>query len=343
MSAPDRSFIDPVTLGAPRLTAREVERWRGDGFALVDGLLPLELISQAAADAHAAFPAQPPEGSPGGFGSGQRFVFPGASNAHNALTLHPAMLAAVASLLDVPMTDLRLTQSDLWPKWGRAADGATGRNDDQRIHCDYPNHTLTHPPPWASPAAVEVIVYLSDVDACDGATALVAREGPEDPAYRYPIVDTPGVGDFPYIDDRAGAEAWLREHAPETAAFRAEHLYPRERYARYRPGTVLLYRHDLWHRGTPMRPGALRLAINLTYKRFDADYAVLHAGWPWANYRPGQPLERLIAGASIEQRAVLGFPAPGDRFWTAELIDAVEARYGLLGMDVSAYRAALGR
>ena len=54
---------------------------------------------------------------------------------------------------------------------------------------------------------------------------------------------------------------------PEAAAFRAEHLYPREAVANYRFGSVLLYRHDTWHRGRPVKPGTLRLAQNLTFTK----------------------------------------------------------------------------
>ena len=66
-----------------------------------------------------------------------------------------------------------------------------------------------------------------------------------------------------------------------------------------------------------------------------------HAVGAWAMYRRSQVMERLLAGATIEQRSVLGFPAPGHSYWNAETIAAVEARYGPVGMDVSPYTAAL--
>jgi hypothetical protein len=105
----------------------------------------------------------------------------------NSVTLHPSLLTAVATLLDTDVGDLRLTQSDVWAKYGvangsgdtdaaadvAAADVATtttttatttattatatatkkSNNMDQRIHCDYPNHMLTHPTPWEDPSA----------------------------------------------------------------------------------------------------------------------------------------------------------------------------------------------
>ena len=66
---------------------------------------------------------------------------------------------------------------------------------------------------------------------------------------------------------------YFRENDPTIYAFRQQ-LYSRERYVRYRPGTLLLYRHDLWHRGTPMKSdGAtaggdgMRLVLNMVFKK----------------------------------------------------------------------------
>ena len=58
-------------------------------------------------------------------------------------------------------------------------------------------------------------------------------------------------------------------------------------------------------------------------------------------YKLDQRMERIIAGSSVEQRAVLGFPAPGNNYWTTEKIDAVEARYGSFGFDANPYRDAM--
>ena len=55
-------------------------------------------------------------------------------------------------------------------------------------------------------------------------------------------------------------------------------------------------------------------------------------------YEPDKFMEKLIAKATVEQRTVLGFPAPGHDYWTAYTIAAVEARYAPFGMDMSPYR-----
>ena len=322
------------------LTDEQIRSWRVQGFCLVDGLLPAATLDRLRTDAATFFPEPdtPEAADIVGFGSGQRFVFPSPSTDFNAIVLAPELLGAVADLLGVVVPELRLTQADLWPKYGRPPSGAPHDNADQRIHCDYPNHTLTHPSRWDEPDAVEMIVYLDDVEECDGPTALVPRRGPDDPAYPWPIMATPGVEGVNYVNDRAQAEAHLREVAPEKAAFRAEHLYPREVHARYRMGTVLLYRHDLWHRGTVVRDGTRRLAMNLTIKRADAEWInTIHVGWAWSAYRPDHHLEQLIGTASVDQRTVMGFPAPGSRYWNPDTLAAVAARFAPWGFEPAPY------
>lgn len=304
-----------------------------------------ELLEELTRFAESVFPAP---GSPEAdaitdFGSLGQAKFPAPGRALNALTLHPRLLAAIAALLGVDVRELRLTQSELWPKYGRAEARSTDPfdNREQRIHVDYPNHSLVHPPPWSRPEAVELILYLSDAREAGGRTALVPRRGPEDPAYRWPMVGSPGIGALPYINDRDTAERELALANPELARWRAQ-LYARERYIDYRPGDVLFYRHDTWHRGTPITPGARRLAHNITYRLARAEWiSTLHAGWAWSAYRPDQSFERLLAGCSVDQRTVLGFPAPGSPYWCAQTLAAVEARYGCFGIDLEPYRAAL--
>ncbi len=327
-----------------KLQAAQVQRWREQGFALVHDLLPADLLRRVARDAEQAFPAPGTEAARQvtGFGSDQHFVFPSNSAACNQLTLHPSLLGAVVDLLNVSVTDVRLTQSDVWVKYGREPSAHNYDNADQRIHCDYPNHTLTHPPPWDQPDAVEIILYLAEYDDCEGATAVVPRSGADDPAYPWPITQTPGVNHLPYINDRQRAEVYLREHDPTVANFRQTHLYAREEQAQYRFGSVLFYRHDTWHRGTPVKLGARRLVANFTFRKAASEWInVLHPGWSWSMYRPDQMMESIIAKASVEQRAVLGFPPPGSSFWSSATIDAVEQRYAAFGIDMSPYRRAL--
>jgi hypothetical protein len=342
----DTRWIEPTAAltGDDVLTPAQVASWREAGYAFVAGLFPAELVAELHAAARATFPAPDTAeaASITDFGSGGRLTFPSRCEPFNAVTLHPRLLVAIAQLLGVESGALRLTQSDLWPKYGRRVHAnAPGDNDDQRMHVDYPNHTLVHPPPWTAPEAAELILYLDSVEDCGGATAVVPRQGADDPAYRWPIVDTPGVGELDWINDRGEAEAYLARVRPEIASFR-ESLYAREQRVRFSPGDVLFYRHDTWHRGTPLTPGHLRLAHNITYRLARAEWiSMLHTGWAWSAYGADRFLERLIAGASLAQRAVLGFPQPSSSYWCAETLAAVKARYGVFGMDTTPYQRAL--
>ncbi len=340
----NKLWLEPLQLSDNRLGADQLVSWRQQGYAFVDGLIPTSLIERAESDALAFFPKPQTSGAKhfNTFGSGQNFVFPSSSSAVNELTMAPELLIAVSALLGESLADLRLSQSDLWPKYG---DGSITKREDwteQRMHCDYPNHTLLHPPQWDNPEAVEIIIYLSDSEECGGATALVPREGPNDPAYTWPIFNMPGVQDRPYINSRVEAESYLAEYYPNIADFRAANLYPRERVARYRRGSVLFYRHDTWHRGRPVNDGTCRIVQNLTFKKADSEWLnVLHPGWCWSMYGKHQTMERWIAQASVEQRALLGFPKPGHSYWSFETVAAVEGRYGAFDIDMSPYRQAL--
>ena len=91
-----------------------------------------------------------------------------------------------------------------------------------------------------------------------------------------------------------------------------------------------------------MKPGTLRLAHNLTFRKAASEWInTLHIGWSWSAYRDDKFLERLIAGASLDQRAVMGFPQPGNDYWCEQTIEAVEARYGVFGFDGTPYREAM--
>ena len=331
--------LDDAPLGGD-----QVASWRERGAAVVHGLVPVGLVEAAGRHAREHYGVRTTD-RPGGFGSDGQLVFPSEVAAVDEITLHPRLMAAVGQLLDCAVRDLRLTQSDLWAKWGRSrpVDDAFD-NHDQRIHVDYPNHMLTHPPEWDRPEAVEMIVYMDHVESCDGATAVVLRDGDGDPAYQYPIVDTPGVGPYPWVNDRGRAEAVVSQVDPAVAQWRAEHLYAREQRVRFTPGTVLLYRLDTWHRGTPIRDGAMRVVQNITFRRAESEWiSTLHPGWSWSAYRPSQRFERMIAQCSVDQRTALGFPVPGHRYWTRATVEAVGRRFGVHGIDMTPYSTALDR
>lgn len=169
--------------------------------------------------------------------------------------LNMRLLRAVQQLLQTDDHGLRLTQCDLWGKRGSEETSFTKYcNSDQRVHCDYPNHTLVVPPSWDRPEVVSIIVYFDDSSVVGGETRVVPRSGPDDPAYTGSgadnrLLQTPGArGDLLWVNDRTHAEAYLAEAAPEVHRFREEHLYPRECKVGFETGSILFYRHDIWHR-----------------------------------------------------------------------------------------------
>jgi len=237
----------------------------------------------------------------------------------------------------------------VWPKLGRVLhsgvqESAKYSNANQRVHVDFPNHTLLVPPPFDKPEVVSIIIYYSNVEETGGPTALVPREGEDDEAYSgwpNPLLQTPGTGDIPWYNDKEYAENYLKETRPEIWEFRQK-LYQREVHSHFKVGTVLFYRHDLWHRGTPPFEGKLRLAHNIVFKAAASEWITCwETGWARSMYSPQLTLENLVAKATPQQRNCLAFPHPGHSYWTRPNIEAVRRRYGPLGMDMTPYEAAL--
>ena len=230
------------------LTAEQVASWQDRGFALVNGLLPDELI-HAALDEMSRDP-------PGPLSRGH--MFPSGLSSLNAISTHPRLRAVASQLLGT--SALTLLQSEAWSKVAPTlTTGLMGQsaysNSDQRMHMDYPNHYLTHPATWDEPEAVAGILYFDSEEDCGGATRVVARSGSTDAAYAWPYTSMPGTGGHAWFNDRESAEGYYEKAAPAVARFRRT-LYEREQVATYQPGTVLLYRYDTWHRGTPLKRGA---------------------------------------------------------------------------------------
>lgn len=281
--------------------------------------------------------------------------FPSTLESLNELMLDEKLLLAVSKLLGT--TDIFMTQGDAWLKHGVADDPETRSvfaSTDQRLHMDFPNHALTAPGDWYAPDAVAVILYLDDARQCDGRTAVVARRGKDDSAYRRPY-RMPGVGTLPWINDRASAEAYLEEKDAQLHAER-QAMYAREESVDYRIGTALLYRHDVWHRGTPVRIGASRCVVNLVFKRTTASWLnAWSTGTARFMYGIAEVLndknipptvgaiEIFFCSLSPRQRSVLGFPAPEDEYWTPVALEELEARWGSIGMDTTPYHRAAAR
>ncbi len=332
------------------LNEEQKQSWKENGFCLVNGLFEDSLLDDITNIAHSFYSLEKMTqggGYKADFGAmdNAEMVFPSTKPEYSALNkvpLHENILNAVVQLLNVKSTDeIRLSQCELWCKLGGDSVNITdaGNNEDQRMHIDGFNHYLTYPADWYHPEAVAMIIYYDDSEICGGETALVAREGPNDPAYHengdpsntFPLMLTPGGrGDFHWINNRYLAEKWFEENNPEVHAFRRT-LYEREKKAKFSRGTVLFYRLDLWHRGRPIHPGQIRRTHNLVFKKAGVDWINnWNTGPAKEMYTRTQTVEKLIAESTMKQRVVLGFPSANSDYWTPSTLAATKRRYSHL-------------
>ena len=313
------------------LSAEQVRQWREEGYVVIKGLVD---VTEAESAMKKLYPLEGKDGVKHDFGSGSDLQFPIKDcPALNNMTLSPTLIAAATQLLarkyeGLKPTVPKLLQSVAWAKFGDAPNASgSDSNHEQRIHMDYGNNTWLHPPPWDTPTAVAAIVYYSDVGHTGGGTAVTPRQGPEDPIYEYPYRHMPGQGViFPFVNNKDKAEALVKTISEKSYEIRKE-AYRREIKTQPAKGDVLLYRLDVWHRGTPVNPGTVRYVHNLLWALPDAPgmstwnpgYTVpMYYGW----------LEKYVASLEPIQLLSLGFPTAQHPYWTKQTVEGVKMRYG---------------
>ena len=338
------------------LSKKQIKQWRENGYLLLDNIFNVDIVQNAVKEIHDRVQSSSTSDFTS-IGGPDALEFPTGMSSLDSLSIDRSLITIVKELLNT--NEVLLTQAETWKKVGIdpeiSSDSSTSsgsssssgvidntfNNQDQRMHMDFPNHTILHPPPFHLPEAVACIIYLSNSDECGGATHIVPRLSEDDELYQWPYSNMPGFGAIPWINDRTLAEGYLNDHYPEVAAFRKA-LYDREVGITFKIGTLLVYRHDLWHRGTPLLPTSTRYVQNIVYK-------LPHCHWlhNWNQgaakyiYEKKKYVERLIAQLDVNQRSCLGIPLPGHVYWTKLTIAAVEKRYGCFGMDMSPYLQAL--
>jgi len=177
---------------------------------------------------------------------------------------------------------------------------------DQKLHRDYTDNGLLYPSDDPAFESLAVLVYLTDVGP-DNAPLFVVPEG--------------------YGQDRPGLP---RERPPDLDPDLNAHEAPVLAEA----GSVVLYTHNAWHRGS-------RYA-GTTGWRVVMHVVLRPAGCEWLSFTAwGRFFEHRGAIACMEQltprqRTALGVPPPGHRYWTASTIAGVNARYP--NMDMEPYR-----
>ena len=288
--------------------AEDQARWEEVGWCLVQGLLPAEAIVAAQAALPVLFPtaeefaadAEPARNQP--FRDDSHRVmprFPFEDSALNDIVVHDHIIDLAEQLLGI--SDPRMYQAMLSAKYSAGAP-----SDEQLLHADFGNHTLVVPRHEPGYQQLEMFVYLSDVTPETGATRVVPRHMTSDlPVERTYL----SPADYP-------------------------DLYAAEVPASGPAGSVLAYRPDVYHRGVRMTaPGTARFMLHVSYKPAATDW-LGSFGLPNA----GEDLSwyRFVGRASQRQLTVLGFPAPGHPYWTAQTLAGVAARYPML--DLSPWR-----
>jgi hypothetical protein len=193
-------------------------------------------------------------------------------------------------------SDLRLYKMELWAKYAGAVDY------DQPHHRDFGNHSMVVPSRRDPMRQMTSFILLSDVGPGDGPTKVVPYDVGKDTPY-WPL------------------------HQP-LGAFAAEEV------AITGPaGTLFSYRTDILHRGSAME-GGKRSRFALL-----ADYDVWGTRWAgkmaWPHYANSPHWTEMIERASVRERTLFGFPAPGDPYWDDQTRRDVAARYP--NMDMTPY------
>jgi hypothetical protein len=314
------------------LSNSQIQTWKEEGAVICQ--LPAPVVDPALTWLNVNFTLDQIDRNHMDFGTPDRkFEFPTFIDPIDDLVLSEPLILAAQKLLGTQ--DVRLIQADLWPKIGVADELHEAQaNTDQRMHMDYGNNTVLHPQ-WDTPDVVAAVVYYDDCDETGGGTAYVPRHGVDDPVYQPPYVNMPGQAGNPFFNDRAAVESWFKENDPNVYELRQQ-LYEREKVVQFKPGTILFYRHDLWHRGRPLVAGKLRRVHNLAWKRADAR-GVSHWNEGFARKSYYGNVESIIGRSTPLQRSVLDFPLPGDNYWNIERLKNVEARFSAYGFDAAVY------
>ena len=207
------------------------------------------------------------------------------------------MLEAVRQLIE--HDDIRFSKGEFWAKYSGAI------NYDQGFHRDFGNHTLLVPRTDHRYKECTTFIFLSDVDAGSGPTALLPRTLTDDISF--------GMN-----------------RLPEDLAFIPSED---EILATGPAGTVLFYSYDVFHRGTDIRtPGQARFMVLGDYHHPDAPW-IDRQGWADLGGHPH--MHEFMTRATPEQRCCFNLPPPGHEYWNEQTLNDMAVRYK--GIDVSAY------
>ncbi len=286
-----------------RVSDSQLDELRSQGFVRVEGFIPPDTLKAAQDALWTIFP-RPADyfADPAAHAKFTKSQFAGIRHfPYNNKVLDRLMV--LPGLVDAAerflgSTDLDIYKIELWAKYAGAIDY------DQPHHRDYGNHTIVVPHP--DRPQLTTIMLLSDVTEADAPTRAVPATLTAD-IPTTPMVLAPG--------DLTDHEVTLTGPA----------------------GTIILYRTDVFHRGSNFtRPDASRFIYMVDFKRRGWAWTGKQA-WPDHALRPGWTT--ALAAMSVRERDLFGFPPPGSDYWTPATLAGVAARYPL--MDMRPYAGAM--
>lgn len=301
-----------------------VRSWVDDGFVVLPGYLPDDVLAPAVDELKLMFPTGDDFHDGVDPARNARFIgdefngidsFPFASLALCRVPVSSALVSLAEALLG--SHDIRLYSAEVWAKYEGAADY------DQDLHRDYLNHTILAPSTAPAFRRLELFVFLSEVTPELGAPRMVRRSSITDELPSKPnFFPARAVSD----DDRGFVEAAGR---PD--------LYEIEMPATGPAGTVVAFQPQTVHRGAAItQPRGSRFTMHLNYRPAAAEWAHRHA---WADRSHNPHWYAFVEQASPRQLELFGFPPPGHRYWTAETLTGVGQRYP--GLDMTPWRSSL--
>jgi hypothetical protein len=289
---------------------QDYEAFAADGYVILRQFLSGDEVGRAreeifrympSCDEYSRAPGRYPDIDAAGTSAGSaRASFPFDGAVLNNVFAHPRILRVVELAMGTDRVSLE--HSGITGKY------AGMRDYEQELHVDYGNHTLAYP---KNPAKNRLwhdfgcIVYYSDVSLELGPTYVVSQRFTAD--------------ELLVPRHRSRAEyGWMYEH--EVAA-----TVP--------AGSAILYDIRTFHRGSAItaREGA-RFSQHLGYRAapdpyFDPRHFMRAGG--------SKEMDAFLLEATPRQRAMIGFPPPGDPYWDAETLEGVRLRYP--SMDMSPY------
>jgi hypothetical protein len=222
----------------------------------------------------------------------------------NRLAFHADLLDLAERFLG--SADLRLYEAELWAKYAGAVDY------DQRHHRDFGNHSLVVPKRSQPATQMEIWILLSDVGDEDGPTKIVPLSVGE----RVPYWPVPGDHD---ITNSLPAGMFAEEEVSMTGL----------------AGTLFAFRTDVLHRGSRMTgERSTRFALIACYDLWGGPRWTGRVAWP-ERATQGDWFE-IVERATPRERAVFGWPAPGDPYWDEQTLGDTQTRYP--GADLTPYR-----